>query len=161
MFHEPTTPFPLDNLPNCVPSYARLLASEDSGFPIRARYALPFQSVAATANGSPFPFYPKNMRFPLFDRAGARVCVLREEEAQALYSAGMAAPKGKKVIRALTLTVNRRQAWGFLRGKRGMTSQASRTVIVEHIGPERARLYQHDHERCDGFAGTLRDLVVA
>jgi|SRR6185436_9884276 len=94
------------------------------------------------------------MRFPLFDHAGELVCTLREEEAQALYSARMALPKGKKQIRALTLTVNRRQAWGFLRGRRSATSQASRTFLVEHVGPERSRLYQHDHERCSGFVNT-------
>lgn len=100
------------------------------------------------------------MRFPLFDSAGVLVCTLREEEAQALYSARMAAPRGKRQIRALTLTVNRRQAWGFLRGKRSMTSQASRTFRVEHVGDDRSRLYQHEHERCNGYADTLVDCVV-
>lgn len=93
------------------------------------------------------------MRFPLFDQSGELVCSLREEEARELFGARMAAPRGKRSrIRSFVLIVNKRQAWGFLRGKRSAQSQASRTFIVEHVGPERARLYQHDHQKCGGWA---------
>jgi|SRR5690349_18323890 len=98
------------------------------------------------------------MAYPLFDRAGAFVWSLSEEEARALYLANMAKPKGKRQTNALTLTVPRRQALGYLRGNRSMASEASRTIIVEHVGPERSRLYQH-HERCEGFRGSVSDLI--
>jgi len=98
------------------------------------------------------------MRFPLFDQAGKLVLTLRDEEAQALYSAKLAAPRGKKQIRALVLTCQRRVAIGFLRGKRSMSSP--KTYYVEHVGDDRSRLYQHDHERCNGFADTLMDCVT-
>ena len=78
------------------------------------------------------------------------MCALRMEEAEELYRAGLAQPMGKRSTK-LVLTVKRRLAWSFLRGRRSLTSQASRTFLVEHVGPERARLYQHDHQRCNGF----------
>jgi len=101
------------------------------------------------------------MRFPLFDQAGKLVLTLRDEEAQALYSEGLAAPRGKKwKIRSLTLTCQRRVAIGFLRGKRSVQSQASRTIHVERVGDDRSPIYQHTPERCNGYADTLADLMV-
>ena len=99
------------------------------------------------------------MRFPLFDQAGKLVLTLRDEEAQALYSARLAAPRGKKQIRALVLTCQRPVAMGFLRGKRSMSSP--KTYYVEHVGEDRSRLYQHDHERCNGYVDTLMDCITA
>ena len=87
------------------------------------------------------------------------MCALRTDEAEELYRAGLAKPMGRKTTK-LVLIVQRRQAWGFLRGKRSLTSQASRTFLVEHVGPERSRLYQHDHERCHGYADTLVDCLA-
>ena len=87
------------------------------------------------------------------------MCALKIEEAEELYRAGLARPMGKRTTK-LVLLVARRQAWGFLRGKRSMTSQASKTFLVEHVGADRARLYQHDHERCDGYASSLEVVQV-
>lgn len=87
------------------------------------------------------------------------MCALRTDEAEELYRAGLAQPMGKRTTK-LVLVVARRQAWGFLRGKRSMTSQASKTFLVEHVGAERSRLYQHDHVRCNGYADTLVDCLA-
>ena len=85
------------------------------------------------------------------------MCALRLDEAEAIYHAGLAQPMSKRTTK-LMLTVDRRTAWGFLRGKRSLTSQASKTFLIEHVGPDRSRLYQHDHVRCAGYGHSL-DIV--
>lgn len=82
------------------------------------------------------------------------MCALRTDEAEEIYRAGLAVPVGKHTTK-LVLTVARRQAWGFLRGRRSIS--APKTYWVEKVGEERSRLYQHDHVRCNGYADTLVD----
>ena len=91
------------------------------------------------------------MRITLYESAKARLCVLTAEQAQDLYTAGLALPIGRKRVRGLMLTdhTNRADAFAFLQGKRSPATQASKTFFLERVS-DTSRLFQH-HPRCSAF----------